>query len=247
MDLELTDLRAGQQAVERTLTGLSAVAARSRPMDGGWNAREIAYHLVDIERWYIAKLCEAVTNDPAAALDRFVAIWSDLRRQTLALAEAIPPERLDQAGLLSGVPEWTPRSLLTAIADHDQEHAAQAVAAKRGDNMIVHITREQQWRAAEAAGTYQGDTLATEGFIHCSSPHQVTGVANRRFQGQTDLVLLVIEPDRLTAPLRYEPGEDGELFPHIHGPLNLAAVDRVTPFPPLPDGTFVLPADIPAQ
>ncbi len=101
-----------------------------RPAGGGWNAREIAYHLFDIERWYIAKLCEAATPNQAAALSRFMEIWSRLRDEAILLAAEIPDERLDQPGLLTGVPEWTPRSLIAAMAAHDREHAAQARAAR---------------------------------------------------------------------------------------------------------------------
>ena len=114
------------------LGGLSQDELERRPPDGGWNAWEIAYHLFDIERWYIAKLCEATAHDRAQALTRFVEVWRRLREQTLALADVVPPERLDTQGLLSGVPDWTPRRLLDAIAAHDHEHAAQARAARAG-------------------------------------------------------------------------------------------------------------------
>jgi uncharacterized protein (DUF952 family) len=64
--------------------------------------------------------------------------------------------------------------------------------------------------------------------------------ANRFFRGQPDLVLLMIDPAKLHADLRYE-AADGDLFPHIYGPLNGDAVPDVLPFPPQADGTFMLP------
>jgi uncharacterized protein (DUF952 family) len=91
-------------------------------------------------------------------------------------------------------------------------------------------------------GDYRLNTLATEGFIHCSTPEQVLGPANALYHGREDLVLLVIEPSRLAADLVYEDCyEAGQAFPHIYGPLNLDAVSRVVPFPPRPDGSFELP------
>lgn len=108
--------------------------------------------------------------------------------------------------------------------------------------MILHITTRAEWEAARALGDYRLNTLDSEGFIHCSTPEQVLGPANALYHGQTDLVLLVIDPAHLSAELVYEDCyETGEAFPHVYGPLNLDAVVRVLPFPPLPDGSFVLP------
>lgn len=111
--------------------------------------------------------------------------------------------------------------------------------------MILHITTRAQWDAAREAGAYQGDTLATEGFIHCSEPQQVLDVANAVFRGRGDLVLLCIDPARVSAQIRAEaaPGTTAR-FPHIYGPLDLDAVTRALPFPPEPDGSFRLPREI---
>ena len=109
--------------------------------------------------------------------------------------------------------------------------------------MILHITTRDDWEAAQAKGDYRLNTLATEGFIHCSTPQQVLGPANEFYRGRSDLVLLVIDPARLEAKLIYEDlYEAGFLFPHIYGPLNLDAVINVLPFPMRTDGTFEMPA-----
>ena len=67
-------------------------------------------------------------------------------------------------------------------------------------------------------------------------------VANARFAGAGDLVLLSVAADRLRAPLRYEQGDAGssELFPHLYGPLDVDAVQWIAPFVEGPDG-FALP------
>jgi uncharacterized protein (DUF952 family) len=118
-------------------------------------------------------------------------------------------------------------------------------------SLIVHIVSRYDWEDARAAGEYRAESLESQGFIHCSTPEQVTRVANAVYHGQTGLALLVIETDRLAAPLKFEPPvhpaagrpETGsaELFPHLYGALNLDAVVRVVDFPPQPDGTFALP------
>lgn len=109
--------------------------------------------------------------------------------------------------------------------------------------MILHITSQAAWQQARNEGSYRGDTLESEGFIHCSTPEQLTGSANTFFYGRTDLVLLCIEPGRVVSEIRYEHPASGDerLFPHIYGPLNLDAVIQVLAFPPEPDGSFSLP------
>ncbi len=108
--------------------------------------------------------------------------------------------------------------------------------------LLYHITARSQWTQAQQAGTYQAASLATEGFIHCSTISQVVRVANLFYQGQTDLVLLCIAPAKVQAPLRYDPIETGEAFPHIYGPLNLDSVVQVLDFDATSDGTFTLPS-----
>ncbi len=60
------------------------------------------------------------------------------------------------------------------------------------------------------------------------------------------MVILMIDPSRLQAELRWEPGADktDELFPHIYGPLEVEAVMCVYEFEPGLDGHFSLPGDL---
>lgn len=111
-------------------------------------------------------------------------------------------------------------------------------------HLIIHIVPQDQWADARQRGSYEGDTLHTEGFIHCSTPAQTLWVANGRFVGRTDLLLLCIDADRLVSELRYEESEPGQHFPHIYGPLNLDAVIAVVPFGPEPDGRFTMPDQV---
>ena len=115
---------------------------------------------------------------------------------------------------------------------------------------IYHITSRTAWELARSVGEYRGDTLDTQGFIHCSTSRQVVGVANSYYPGQHGLVLLCIDPDKLQAELRYEAPagpavEDEHSFPHIYGPLNTTAVTAVLDFQPGPDGTFTQPENLP--
>ena len=104
-------------------------------------------------------------------------------------------------------------------------------------DQIVHICSLEVWQTAQAAGEYRADSLEAEGFIHCSRPEQVLEVANRYYGGQNSLLLLWIDPSKLTAELRWEPS-DGDIYPHLYGPLNLAAIIQVSAFPPDTEGVF---------
>ncbi len=96
-------------------------------------------------------------------------------------------------------------------------------------DFIYHVTTCQQWAEAQQLGHYDSDTLATEGFIHCSTAPQVAGVLERYYQGQTGLVKLTIDKTKVKRPLIFElAGSINEVFPHIHGALNLDAVVEVT-------------------
>jgi hypothetical protein len=118
-----------------SLSDLDAAALLRRPAADEWSAWDIAYHVAQIEVWYLAKLCEAAAADAPEAMAHFVEAWRSLRATGLALAARIPAGRLDAAGLLGGVSDWTPRELLGRIADHDEEHAEQARrAAREGTN-----------------------------------------------------------------------------------------------------------------
>lgn len=100
---------------------------------------------------------------------------------------------------------------------------------------IYHVALRSDWEEARAAGAYavstRGRTLAEEGFVHASRADQWQGVRARFYADVTEpLVLLVIDPDRLTSPVVDEPDPaTGETFPHVLGPIDLAAVDRVVP------------------
>jgi uncharacterized protein (DUF952 family) len=86
--------------------------------------------------------------------------------------------------------------------------------------------------------------------VHLSAPSQVHLPANRLFAGRDDVLLLVLDPDRLGAEVRWEPGVPGDpasmTFPHLYGMLPLAAVVKVVPYVPGDDGAFpvVDPADV---
>ena len=64
---------------------------------------------------------------------------------------------------------------------------------------LVHICTLSEWLEARRTGSRVPESLATEGFVHLSTPEQVYLPANRLFGGRTDLVLLRLDRARLAA------------------------------------------------
>ena len=108
---------------------------------------------------------------------------------------------------------------------------------------IYKILPGSAWRAAQAAGRFEGSPLdLADGFIHFSSAAQAQETARRHFAGQAGLVVLEVEADDLGAALRWEPSRGGDLFPHLHGALAVADVRGVTEAPLDGDGIPALGA-----
>jgi uncharacterized protein (DUF952 family) len=111
-------------------------------------------------------------------------------------------------------------------------------------NTILHITLADRWTKAKNLGSYRSDTLATEGFIHCSTLAQVVGSANRFFTGLQDVMILVIDRDRVTSEIRDEGVDPNNLFPHIYGELNIDAVIKAVDLEANIDGLFIMPKEL---
>ena len=108
---------------------------------------------------------------------------------------------------------------------------------------VFHIAERSAFAAALEAGKYEPDSLAGEGFIHCSTRDQVLRTAARFYGGRKGLVLLCISTEPLGAALRYE-AADGEDFPHCYAAIPLEAIPAVIDFPCRPDGSFELPDEL---
>jgi len=106
---------------------------------------------------------------------------------------------------------------------------------------IYHLALRRDWEGAPDE-EYRAASLPTEGFIHCSRADQVARSANRFYARAEGLLVLTIDPVRLVSPLRHDPASNGELFPHIHGPLNRSAVVAVAEMTRGPDGLWTFRA-----
>ena len=119
--------------------------------------------------------------------------------------------------------------------------------------MILHLLSRESWTDAQEFGQLVAPSVVIEGFAHCSTEHQMVDVANKYYRGTSNMVLLIINPTKLTSPLKFEPPAHldgspalphGPLFPHIYGPINLDAVIEVIDFPCDEQGCFTSPPQL---
>ncbi len=117
-------------------------------------------------------------------------------------------------------------------------------------NSIYHLAPTDRWRDWPADRPYLPAEYTADGFVHCTAGDELMlSVANRFYRAAPgEFVLLVIDPTRLSAPLRWEapvPPNGGAgadlapLFPHIYGPIDRAAIVEVRAARRAPDGEFL--------
>ena len=88
---------------------------------------------------------------------------------------------------------------------------------------IFHIVLPEVWDSF-AGIQYEAESLASEGFIHCSFEDQLDAVLKRYYSGRDEVVILEIDPVKLDSKLVVEPSTGGENYPHIYGTINRDAI-----------------------
>jgi glutathione S-transferase len=169
------------------------------------------------------------------------ALWPFVRQWRLA-----DPEGFEADGQLAPLREWLNRFLDDPSFERLMQRAdpwssgglqplfpADATAVPL-DQPLFHLALKGDWEQARETGTYQWSTrgmrLVEVGFIHCSWQEQVAKTFERFYADAGDVLLLEIDPTRLTAPLRADAIPTGELFPHLYGHLPIDAVRTFTPY-----------------
>jgi uncharacterized protein (DUF952 family) len=97
---------------------------------------------------------------------------------------------------------------------------------------IVHVLPRTDWQKFKQQGEYHPESLAEQGFVHCSKLGQIVVVADCNYADNSELILLLIHESKIEVPVQYETNGDdgGSAFPHVYGPLKLEYVVEALPF-----------------
>jgi uncharacterized protein (DUF952 family) len=101
---------------------------------------------------------------------------------------------------------------------------------------VLHLAHVDEWNQTLLTGWFdrstRGRTLAQEGFVHTSTATQLPDVAQRFYADDPEpLLLLVIDiatAEAAGSPVRWDPVQ-GQLFPHVYGPIPRDAVVAAIP------------------
>jgi uncharacterized protein (DUF952 family) len=89
---------------------------------------------------------------------------------------------------------------------------------------LFHIVEKSRWDHALAVGRYAPESLASEGFVHCSYAAQVEPVANALYRDASDLVVVGLDGALLDVPVVVEDTyASGTSYPHVYGPISVRA------------------------
>ena len=89
---------------------------------------------------------------------------------------------------------------------------------------IYHIVLPEVWEKFKDEKFYEADSLASEGFIHCSFANQLEAVLQRYYKGAEKVLILTIEAEKLASKLIEESSTSNEIYPHIYGQINAEAI-----------------------
>jgi uncharacterized protein (DUF952 family) len=105
--------------------------------------------------------------------------------------------------------------------------------------ITFHLVALEVWEAQRDREVYLPEAFAADGFVHCTDGEDaVIDTANRYYRDDPrSYVVLTLDVDALASEVKYE--DAGRIFPHVYGPIEIAAVREVRDVRRDTDGTFL--------
>ncbi len=89
---------------------------------------------------------------------------------------------------------------------------------------VYKVCDHDLWKKSGRKGVFNGAEIdLSDGFIHFSTANQLASTLAKHFSGRDNLVLAAIDAAAV-GDIVYEQARDGDLFPHLYKPLQLADV-----------------------
>jgi glutathione S-transferase len=184
--------------------------------------------------------CDELTDLLVAPAARRSGVGRSLVAAAVAAAASdsvlasVPVGSLPARSLLA-VSGWTVSGRVEGVAGEPLVILRTPKGPPPAPGRLYHLTLRREWDRAVRDGTYRASTLgralADVGFVHCSFARQLPLVAAAVFRDVREpVVLLTVDRSRLSSRVLVEAvhGTD-EVFPHVYGPIDLAAVLDVAP------------------
>ena len=109
---------------------------------------------------------------------------------------------------------------------------------------VYKVCTNEDWKEAKKKGKYEGSQKdKKDGFIHFSDKEQLKETLNKFFFKQKNLTLLKIDALKLEN-LIYEQISDGNMFPHLYGPLEISNVIAEYKIDLRENGSHNIPSEI---
>lgn len=111
---------------------------------------------------------------------------------------------------------------------------------------LFHIAKNNQWDDGLKSGFYGKFSIVKDGFIHCSTFDQLLHVANNNLKNiKEKLIILCIDTDKLKSEIKWEKNKNnGIIFPHVYGLINIDCVIEVIDFLKDENGDFFIPNEL---
>lgn len=108
--------------------------------------------------------------------------------------------------------------------------------------LIYKILAGAEWKEAERNGVFAGAGIdLKDGYIHFSTAAQAQETADKHFAGQTGLVVVAVDAEKLGPAVKWEISRGGALFPHLYGTLATRDALWVKPLALGKDGRHIFP------